>query len=128
MSIDVIGYVIAGIFTFAGAVVVSLMTARNNRRVTDTEKEKAEAEERAEERKADAEAYMRARQIDIGVVRELTEDHARLSAEVRKLRAELDEERKHREALERQLADERRKVTALARQINQGGASSAGGL
>lgn len=103
---------LGGISTVLGATLAALLTGRATTRASAQDNE--------------AGAYLRAREIDEGILKELRADHARLASEVRQLRDELDEQRTRGDRLERELHDERRKTTQLERQLQASGYSAPG--
>lgn len=114
MTGEVVGQIIGSAGLIGAALASGFLVGRQSKKATAAAK-------KTEDRAADAKSYLAAREIDLSVVRELTERCDRLAAEVRDLRREVDEERRRSDKLEGLLTNERRKVHAITRAARNAG-------
>jgi len=101
MSLDVLGYIIGGAFSFA-AVVYTVWATRKAKETSDA----------VDKVRADGEAYERAQRINTIVTNELQAEVARLNVALAQLRLQLQTEESRSEELDA-------KVNVLQRSVNR---------
>ena len=101
MSLDVLGYVIAGLFAFAAAVYTTWATRKAK-----------ETQDAVEKVRADGESYERAQAINKEIVVELREEVDRLRSQLAELRVQLRAEEARSSELDA-------KVELLQRSVNR---------
>ena len=116
MSAEIVGNVIGSAGVVAAAIASGFLAGRQYKKATA-------ATNQIKDRTVDAKSYLAAREIDLSVVKELTERVDRQTGEIRELRRDLDDERRRSDKLEELLDIERQKVRALVRVARQHGVS-----
>lgn len=112
MSLDVVGYVIGGLFALAAVVYTTRSTARAKREQDANEKRAKEAQAAVEKVRADGEAYERAQRINKQITDGLQDEVQRLQDALLQLRLQLKAEETRSEELDV-------KVDALQRSVNR---------